>query len=314
MSIHKHWWWSLERRTIYLVFDLSFMVDEDSQLYNADCDSELKPDIFFGNARVRHLTYIYNLHISFPNEEIFIMDDDIKSAFRQIKYNPNVISAKSFIIGPWLFVCTGQNFGDQPSPANFEPIAKAQMALASWLSIGDHVVPVFPLYMNKVEFAPLPMPNTTFTPARPDRCNKGMLAKDGSLLQLQFNMYVDNGLTAAVGEECTHWNRHCSLHSAYLLLGKPDLDQWPNAINLDKFVREPPHQCWILHQQSNPWSNQPFLTRNEQPFWKSSHTPGDLNAGHCSQAAEYAPVTLPSLQVGNLPFHEPTQSSAWNVR
>jgi len=114
-----------------LVFDLSFMVDENSHLYNADCDSELEPDIFFRCAWVHHLTYIHNLCISFPNEEIFITDDDITSAFQQIKYNSNVISAKAFIIGPWLFVYTGQNFGDQPSPANFEPIAKAQTALAS---------------------------------------------------------------------------------------------------------------------------------------------------------------------------------------
>jgi len=64
-----------------LVFDSSFMVDEDNRPYNADCNSELEPDIFFGSAWVRHLTYIYNLHISFPNEEIFITDNDITSAF-----------------------------------------------------------------------------------------------------------------------------------------------------------------------------------------------------------------------------------------
>jgi len=53
----------------HLVFDSSFMVDKDSHPYNADCDSELEPDIFFGSAWVRHLTYIYNLCISFPNEK-----------------------------------------------------------------------------------------------------------------------------------------------------------------------------------------------------------------------------------------------------
>jgi len=74
----------------HLVFDSSFMVDEDSHSYNADCDSDLEPDIFFGSAWVCHLTYIYNLHISFPNEEIFITDDDITLDFWQIKYNPDI--------------------------------------------------------------------------------------------------------------------------------------------------------------------------------------------------------------------------------
>jgi len=93
--------------------------------------------------------------------------------------------------------------------------------------------------MEKVVFAPPPPPDTRFTPARPDKFNKGVLAEDGSLLPSQFNMYVDDNMSAAVGEEHTQWNMHCSLHSAYLILGEPNLDRRPNAIDLDKFVWEP---------------------------------------------------------------------------
>jgi len=81
------------------------------------------------------------------------------------------------------------------------------MALASQLLVGDQVILEFPLYMDKVVFAPPPPPNTQFTLARPDKFNKvGVLAEDGSLLPLQFNMYVDDDMSAAVGEECTWWN------------------------------------------------------------------------------------------------------------
>jgi len=93
------------------------------------------------------------------------------------------------------------------------------------LSIGDQVVPDFPLYMEKVVFAPPPPPGTHFTPARPDKFNKGVLAEDGSLLPSKFSMYVDNNMSAAVGEERTRWNMRCSLHSAYLILGQPNLDR-----------------------------------------------------------------------------------------
>jgi len=93
--------------------------------------------------------------------------------------------------------------------------------------------------MDKVVFAPPPLPDTQFTLSRPDKFNKGVLAEGGSLLLVQFNMYVDNDMSAAVGEERTQWNMQCSLHSAYLILGEPDLDRRPNAIDLDKFVREP---------------------------------------------------------------------------
>jgi len=91
--------------------------------------------------------------------------------------------------------------------------------------IGDQVIPDFPLYMDKVVFAPPPPPDTQFTPARPYKFNKGVLAADGSPLPSQFNMYVDDNMSAAVGEECMWWNMRCSLHSAYLILvGEPNLD------------------------------------------------------------------------------------------
>ena len=124
-----------------LIFDSSFMIDADSRPYNVDCQLELEPEIFFGDAFIRHLKNIYCLRISFPNREIYLMDDDLTAAFRQIKLNPNIISAKAFIIGSFLHVCTGQNFGDKPSPANFEPVAQARMALASRLSVGDQPSP-----------------------------------------------------------------------------------------------------------------------------------------------------------------------------
>jgi len=112
------------------------------------------------------------------------------------------------------------------------------MALAGRLLIGDQVVPDFPLYMEKVVFAPPPLPDTQFTQARPDKFNKGVLAEDGSLLPSHLSMYVDNNMSAAVGEEHTQWNMQCSLHSAYLILGEPNLDRRPNAMDLYKFVQE----------------------------------------------------------------------------
>jgi len=78
--------------------------------------------------------------------------------------------------------------------------------------------------MDKVIFAPPLPPDTQFTPAFPDKFNKGVLAEDGSLLPLQFNMYVGDDMSAAVGEEHIWWNMCCSLHLAYLILGELDLD------------------------------------------------------------------------------------------
>jgi hypothetical protein len=181
------------------------MIDADSRPYNVDCQLELEPEIFFGDAFIRHLKNIYCLRISFPNREIYLMDDDLTAAFRQIKLNPNIISAKAFTIGSFLHVCTGQNFGDKPSPANFEPIAQARMALANRLSVGDHPIPEFNRHMDAINFTPPPSPDTYFTPARPDKFNHGITNPDGSTKPAEFNMYVDDNMYPAVGQERMHW-------------------------------------------------------------------------------------------------------------
>jgi hypothetical protein len=50
-----------------------------------------------------------------------LMDDDVVTAFCQVKYHPNVISAKAYLAGRYLFVPTGSTFGDKSSPPGFEP-------------------------------------------------------------------------------------------------------------------------------------------------------------------------------------------------
>jgi hypothetical protein len=40
------------------------------------------------------------------------MDDDVASAFCQLKYHPNIISAMAFLIMAYLFIATGLTFGD----------------------------------------------------------------------------------------------------------------------------------------------------------------------------------------------------------
>jgi hypothetical protein len=222
-----------------LVFDSSFMIDAESQPYNADCRLSLEPEIYFGSAFDRHLKYIYRLRISFPRKEIYLMDDDITAAFRQLKYNPNIISAKAFIIGRLLHICTGQNFGDVPSPPNFEPVAKARMSLASRLSMGDMYVPEFERHMEAMTFTPPLTPDTYIVPARPDKFNQGVINPDGSRQPVEYNMYVDDNLYAGVGQANLRWVSRCSLQAAYLIFGTPNPSQRPDPVDFDKFTREP---------------------------------------------------------------------------
>jgi len=117
-----------------LISDGSFIPNWQATGINMMLTHELKPKIIYGDAFVRHLETIWNLRISHSHSDILLFDDDVKGSFWHCKYHPDVASAFSFIIGQFLFIPLGGTFGSITSPANFEPIARAQTHLAGKLS------------------------------------------------------------------------------------------------------------------------------------------------------------------------------------
>jgi hypothetical protein len=108
-----------------VIFDASFLLHACSQVYNNLVSNDNKPTIIFGSAWSNFLCSIYNLCITYPDKEIYLMDYDVVAAFCQVKYHPNVISAKAYSAGWYLFVPTGSTFGDKSSPPGFKPFAQA---------------------------------------------------------------------------------------------------------------------------------------------------------------------------------------------
>ena len=219
-----------------LIFDASFMLHMLSRPFNQFIDLDDEPAIMFGQAWTKFLIAIYNLRITFPDLEIYLFDDDVASAFRQLKYHPNVVSAKGILIGAYLYIATGLTFGDRSSPPSFEPIAQARMALSAELSKGGHPVPDFPEYINHVEFTPPPPPELRFTEARADKYNPGVpRPPDGSFPPVAYNMHVDDNLYAAAGVAHMKWAMRCSIAGLQDVLGgnapelrscQPDLEKF----------------------------------------------------------------------------------------
>jgi hypothetical protein len=209
-------------------------------VYNNLVSNDDEPTIIFGNAWTNFLRSIYNLRITHPDKEIYLMDDDVVAAFRQVKYHPNVISAKAYSAGRYLFVPTGSTFSDKSSPPGFEPFAQARMALAKYLdSNGAQSVPAYEEYLDAVQFADLPNETVTFVQACPDCFNPSVLDSNGDPLPTEYNMYVDDNLYAQVGQERMNQAMRCSIHALNVVMGGPDLKARPNPTDLDKFLREP---------------------------------------------------------------------------
>jgi hypothetical protein len=59
---------------------------------------------------------------SYPDNDIVVHANDVKSCFRQIKHHPDVAGAFSYILADYLFFQVGLAFGADFSPANWEAV------------------------------------------------------------------------------------------------------------------------------------------------------------------------------------------------
>lgn len=74
----------------------------------------------YGNVLQRLLVRIWNLRVSYPDRDIILHANDVKSCFRQMKHHPDVMGAFSYIIGGYLYLSCGLTMGSDFSPATWE--------------------------------------------------------------------------------------------------------------------------------------------------------------------------------------------------
>jgi hypothetical protein len=96
-------------------------------------DKANEPTLTFADAFVQTLVSIWNLCITYPLLEIYLCDEDISNACRQVKYPPDLAGLHCKVVNNVLYVDTGQNFGGTTSGGNFEPIPVCRSQLAKWL-------------------------------------------------------------------------------------------------------------------------------------------------------------------------------------
>ncbi len=88
----------------------------------------IKLNCTFGTVMTNFLAYFQNLRITFPDQDIAIHTNNVKSCLRQLKNHPNVMGVFSFIIDTIMFLQCGLTFGLDFSPANWEPTMLLQIA------------------------------------------------------------------------------------------------------------------------------------------------------------------------------------------
>ena len=145
---------------------------------NDKSSREGKPDITFGFAFMAFCIWIWNLRITFPDEEICLATIDISSCFRFPRIFADLVGAFGFLIGPWYFAANAMVFGSIISANSWEPFRRAITGIAiAGFSI-PHLVVKHKQWLDLINWDPPTPAGTKFSQATTCRKNRGILDED----------------------------------------------------------------------------------------------------------------------------------------
>jgi hypothetical protein len=216
------------------IFDSSFRPQPWAHSINDWTNKVNEPDLVFPKSFNRLLQWIWNLRISYPDEEIYIGDDDAGGAFRHIKYHPNVVAMHSYLIRQVLYMATAQTFGDNTSPSNWEPVALSRQQHAQHLWHQPDIVQRAEAYLPEITLTPAPTPDESrdMVKASADCLNKGVFNLEGNRLPPQFDHHVDDNIYADVACNVPR-TVSASAIALFDILGYPN-KLLPNCLSMEK--------------------------------------------------------------------------------
>ena len=212
------------------ISDSSFQPDADAVPVNHMHSNRDEPDLVYGSAFMRHLVSVYNQRITYVDDVIFLMDDDVAAAFRLPKYHPDIAGAFCHIVCGLLLISVGQTFGSNFSPHNFEPLARARQHVAEALSCDQYRA----LTDTHHELIDKVIMEDPYPSDHPKARAKRDLLNQGAPSYIRHNMYVDDNLYAATREYIA-LAIAASIESNYIVFGRPDNSSRRDTINDEKF-------------------------------------------------------------------------------
>jgi hypothetical protein len=194
----------------------------------------------------RFFRELYNYRISFPDQELYLCDDDIQGAFKWLLYNPNLVGMHAFLVGNHMGFNTSQTFGGTTSPANFEYVARARKYVARHLYNQPDIVTQAAPYVPTLETAPPPSPMEVnqFAQAHVDSKNPGKITMDEPIPTPEYNPYVDDTMYCSTAPNLLR-AVSASILSIYTILGTPN-DLTIDALSREKLSTLYTHQRRVL--------------------------------------------------------------------
>ncbi len=81
-----------------------------------------KMEIIYGDTFKSFLNPIYDLRITYPPADIVTHANGVKFCFKQMRLNPDIVTAFSIIVADYLYLQSALLFGTDFSPQKWEPV------------------------------------------------------------------------------------------------------------------------------------------------------------------------------------------------
>jgi hypothetical protein len=193
------------------------------------------PPVFYGNALKRHLSAVWNMRISYPDEDLLQHTDDIDSAFRRVLYHPTLAPVFAYVFQEFLIVPVGNIFGSRSAPSWFTTIAELRAHMANVLRYDEQLDD--PLVRSLVVRESERRTDPPLVAAVADDLHQGIaaLSLGSRITPSNHTMFVDDNVLVAL-HRSIKLAMAGSLGSAYDCFGSPD-DNWRrgSVISREKF-------------------------------------------------------------------------------
>ena len=202
-------------------------------------------EITFGYIFMAFIVWIYNLRITYPNEDILLAFLDITACFRWPRINPDLVGAFGFLVGALYFAANAMVFGSVASASSWEPFRRAIQCLALTYFANKSLVVKHKYWLDMIKWADEPKPGVCFTPAKACPLNKGIMDPTGTPRHTPHFIYVDDDMLADTRSRMHH-ALAAGLEAIFDLLGWPALLLRQCAVSVKKWKSLQVMHCIVL--------------------------------------------------------------------
>lgn len=197
--------------------------------------TENEAPITFGITLMSFMVWLYNLRVTYPNEDIVLAFMDISACFRWPRLNPDMVGAFGFLIGTVYFAANAMTFGSVASASSWEPFRRAIEAMATAYFANSTLREVHREFLDVITWDDEAGADEPVVAAVPCSINKGINDENGNPKPTPHFIYVDDDLIADTKARMPQAIA-AGIEAIFTVLGWPMLFLRQIAVSLKKLM------------------------------------------------------------------------------